>query len=82
MKNKFGNGKKTPGQTRQPDISLENFSTHNSTFSQTPTLQKLVKTTAMTIEQQNDIILQQLRLKLQKNQYSESLLQQDPRYRQ
>ena len=35
----------------------------------------------MAIEQQNDIILQQLRLKLQKEEYSETILPQDPRYR-
>ena len=35
----------------------------------------------MAIEQQNDIILQQLRFKLQKEEYSETILQQDPRYR-
>ena len=35
----------------------------------------------MDIEQNNDIKLQQLRLKLQKEEYSETILQQDPRYR-
>ena len=35
----------------------------------------------MAIEQQNDLILHQLRLKLQKEDYSETILQQDPRYR-
>ena len=35
----------------------------------------------MAIEQNNDITLQQLRLKLQKEEYSETILQQDPRYR-
>ena len=35
----------------------------------------------MAIEQQNDIILQQLRFKLQKEEYSETILEQDPRYR-
>ena len=34
----------------------------------------------MAIEQQNDVILHQLRLKLQKEDYSETILQQDPRY--
>ena len=34
----------------------------------------------MAIEQQNDLILHQLRLKLQKEEYSETILQQDPRY--
>ena len=35
----------------------------------------------MAIEQQNDLILHQLRLKLQKDEYSETILQQDLRYR-
>ena len=35
----------------------------------------------MAIEQNNDITLQQLRLKLPKEEYSETILQQDPRYR-
>ena len=35
----------------------------------------------MAIEQQNDIILQQIRLKIQKEEYSETILQQDSRYR-
>ena len=35
----------------------------------------------MAIEQQNDVILHQLRLKLQEEHYSETILQQGPRYR-
>ena len=35
----------------------------------------------MAFERQNDVILHQLRLKLQKEDYSETILQQDPRYR-
>ena len=35
----------------------------------------------MAIEQQNDVILHQLRLKLQKEDYSETILQPDSRYR-
>ena len=64
-----------------PDVLLDKLSTHNRTYAQTPTLQKLAKPTSMAIEQQNDIILQQLRLKIQKEEYSESILQQDSRYR-
>ena len=63
-----------------PDISLEKLSIHKSTQTQTPTLQKLAKPITMAIEQNNDIILQPLRLKLQKEEYSKTLLQQDPRY--
>ena len=64
-----------------PDISLYKLSLHKSTQIQTPTLQKLAKPITMAIEQNNDITLQQLRLKLQKEEYSETILQQDPRYR-
>ena len=64
-----------------PDISLEKLRKHDSIYFQTPTLQKLAKPITMAIEQQNDIILQQLRFKLQKEEYSETILQQDPRYR-
>ena len=64
-----------------PDILLDKLSTHNSTYPQTPTLLKLAKLTSMAIEQQNDIILQQLRLEIQKEECSETILQQDPRYR-
>ena len=35
----------------------------------------------MAIEQQNDVVLHQLLLKLQKEEYSETILQQDSRYR-
>ena len=65
-----------------PDISLDKLSTHRSTYFQTPPLQRLAKTTTTAIEQQIDIILQHLRLKLQKEGYSETILQQDPQYRQ
>ena len=64
-----------------PDILLEKLSKHDSIYFHTPLLQKLAKPITMTIEQQNDIILQQLRLKLQKEEYSETILQQDSRYR-
>ena len=64
-----------------PDILLEKLSTNDSTYFQTSTLQKLAKPITMAIEQQNDIIVQQLRLKLQKEDFSETILQQNPRYR-
>ena len=35
----------------------------------------------MAIEQQNDVMLHQLRIELQKKDYSETILQQDSRYR-
>ena len=64
-----------------PDITLDKLSLHKSIQIQTPTLQKLAKPITMAIEQNNDITLQQLRLKLQKEEYSETILQQDSRYR-
>ena len=63
------------------DILLEKLSEHDSIYFQTPTLEKVAKPITMAIEQQNDIISQQLRFKLQKEDYSETILQQDPRYR-
>ena len=64
-----------------PDVSLEKLSVHNGVSSQQTTLQRLSNITTMAIEQQNYVILHQLRLKLQKEDYSETILQQDPRYR-
>ena len=64
-----------------PDILLDHLSTHDNTQIQTQNIQKLAKPTTMAIEQQNDLILHQLRLKLQKDEYSETILQQDLRYR-
>ena len=63
-----------------PDISLEKLSVHNGVSSQQTTLQRLSNITTMDIEQQNDVILRQLRLKLQKEDFLETILQQDPRY--
>ena len=69
-------------QTNQvPDISLEKLSVHNGVSSQQTTLQRLSNITTIAIEQQNDVILHQLGLKLQKEDYSETILLQDPRYR-
>ena len=64
-----------------PDISLEKLSVHNCVSSQQTTLQRLSNMTTMAIEQHNDVILHQLRLKRQKEDYSETILQQNSRYR-
>ena len=64
---------------QSPDILLDHLSTYDNTQFQTQTIQKLAKPTTMAIEQQNDLILHQLRLKLQKDEYSETILQQDSR---
>ena len=66
---------------QSPDISLEKLSAHSDASSQMTTLQILSNSTTMAIEQQNDVVLHQLRLKLQKEEYSETILQQDSRYR-
>ena len=49
-----------------PDISLEKLSAHSGASSQMTTLQILSNSTTMAIEQQNDVVLHQLRFKLQK----------------
>ena len=72
---------RSPPTNQLPDIYLENLSVYSSTSSQQTTLQRLSNITTMAIEQQNDVILHQLRLKLQKEDYSETILQQDSRYR-
>ena len=64
-----------------PDISFEKLSVHQGISSQQTTSQRLLNRTTLAIEQQNDVILHHLRLKLQKEDYSETILQQDPRYR-
>ena len=64
-----------------PDITLGKLSAHTTVFSHQTTLQRLSNPTTMAIEQQNDVVLHQLRLKLQKEEYSETILQQDSRYR-
>ena len=64
-----------------PDIYLEKLSIRSGASSQLTTLQILSNSTIMAIEQQNDVVLHQLRLKLQKEEYSETILQQDSRYR-
>ena len=68
-------------KNQPPDILLDRLSIHDNTQLQNQTIQKLAKPTTMAIEQQNDLILHQLRLKLQKEEYSETILQQDSRYR-
>ena len=66
---------------QSPDISLEKLSAHSGASSQETTLQILSISTTMAIEQQNDVVLHQLRLKLQKKECSDTILQQDSRYR-
>ena len=64
-----------------PEIFLEKLSVQSSASSQQTTLQRLSNITIIAFEQQNDVILHQLRHKLQKDDYSETILQQDPCYR-
>ena len=63
-----------------PDISFEKFSTHKSDYHKLSTFQKLSYTNSIAVEQNNDVILQQLRLKILKESYSETILLQDSRY--
>ena len=63
-----------------PDISFQKFTTHHSNYQKLPICQKLANTNTVTIEQNNDVILQQLKLKIQKEEYSETILIQDTRY--
>ena len=63
-----------------PDISFEKFTTHKSDYHKFSTLQKLSYTNSIAVEQNNDVILQQLRLKILKQSYSETFLVQDTRY--
>ena len=81
-KQKSKHGSARSNSTNQPpDILLEHLSTHNNTHFHMPILENLAKSTTMAVEQQNDLILHQLRLKLHKEEYSKTTLQQDPRYR-
>ena len=57
-----------------PEISFENFTTHKSDCHKLSTLQKILYTNSIAVEQNNDVILQQLRLKILKESYSESIL--------
>ena len=57
-----------------PDISFEKFTTHKSDFHKLSTFQKLSNTNTIAVEQNNDTILQQLRLKILKQDYSETIL--------
>ena len=49
-----------------PDISFEKFTTHKSDYHKLSTLQKRSYTNSIAVEQHNDVILQQLRLKILK----------------
>ena len=63
-----------------PYFSFEKFTTHKSDYHKLSTLQKLSYTNSIAVEQTNDVILQQLRLKIVKENYSETILLQDHRY--
>ena len=63
-----------------PDISFEKFTTRKSDYHKLSTFQKLSHTNSIAVEQNNDAILQPLRLKILKESYSETILLQDTRY--
>ena len=63
-----------------PDISFKKLATHKSDYYKLTTLQKLTNPNSIAVDQNNDVILQQLRLKILKENYSETNLLQDNRY--
>ena len=63
-----------------PDISYEKFSSHSSCYHKRSTCRKLANTITVALEQNNDVILQQFKLKIQKEEYSETILIQDTIY--
>ena len=62
------------------EISFEKFTTRKSDYHKLSTLQKLSYMNSIAVEQNNDVILQQLRLKTLRKSYSETILLQDNRY--
>ena len=65
---------------QSPDVSFEKFSIHHSNVQRLSICQKLTNINTVAIKQNNDVILQQLKLKLQKEEFSETILIQDIRY--
>ena len=65
-----------------PDISFEKVTTHKSDYHKLSTFQKLSYANSIAVERNNDVILQQLRLKILKECYSETILLQNHRYQQ
>ena len=63
-----------------PDISFEKFSIHHNNYQKISICQKLANTNTVAIEENNDVIVQQLKLKIQKEEHSETILTQNTRY--
>ena len=80
LKGRYGNVRNKRPTHNLPDILFDKFSTHNSTHHTLSGHHKLSNTNTVAIEQNNDVILQQLRLKLLKEENSETVLIQDTRY--
>ena len=82
LKNKFGNKKQARGSpTHQlTDKSFEKFSSNNRNYHKLSTYTKQANTNIVAVEQNNDVILQQPRLKIQKEEYPETILMQNTRY--
>ena len=59
---------------------MKNLLHTKATFTNLTTLQKLSYPKSIAVEQNNDVILQQMRLKILKENYSETILLQDNRY--
>ena len=62
------------------DIAFEKFTTHKSDYHKLSTFQKLSYANSIAVKHNNDVILQQLRLKILKENYSETISLQDHRY--
>ena len=82
-KNNFYNVKRRLGTTRQINYMTfrsKDFTTYKSDYHELSTVQKLSNTNSIAVEQNNDTIQQQLRLKSLKQDYSGTILLQDHRY--
>ena len=62
------------------DKSFEIFSIYHSNYQKFSICQKVANTNTVAIEQNNDVIVQQLKLKIQKEEHSKTILRQGTRY--
>ena len=63
-----------------PDISFDKFTIIYSKYQTLSNSKNLANINTVVIEQNNEVILHQLKLKTQKEEYSETILTQDTRY--
>ena len=62
-----------------PDISFDKFTINYSNYPTLSNSKNLANINTVAIEQNNEVILHQLKLKIQKEEYSETILTQDTR---